>query len=223
MGIFLTKWHQFKAWLVDDKNTNVWKIQEHIQNGSCQKPTSHVPLYTRALVPLSTRMIEAKDIVRRISKRELYKTVGHIECSGNQQISLDNAQMNLQNIVGSDSRLDRNDMAILRKRVSCGMGRKNPVEKVLFIDKRGKTRTFTSELLRKNLPRELSTVTYIFVVKKIIGFHGLGMDSRNWLKPKHVSPTVGNKFMECSFGTLLLGTWALKEEISSQKIILKRK
>ena len=46
-----------------------------------------------------TRMIEARDIVRRISKRELYKTVGHIECSGNQQISLENAQMNLQKIV----------------------------------------------------------------------------------------------------------------------------
>ena len=118
-------------------------------------------------VSFDPRMTEARDIVRRISKRELYKTVGQIECSGNQQISLEDVQTNLQTIVESDSSLDRNDMAILRKRVTCGMGRKNPVEKVLFFDKRGQTRTFTSELLRKNLPRELSTVTYIFVVKKI--------------------------------------------------------
>ena len=113
-----------------------------------------------------SRMTEAKDIVKRISKRKLYKTVGQIECSGNQQISLEEAQRNLQEIVESDPRLDKNDLAILRKRVTCGMGRNNPVEKVLFIDKRGKTRTFTSELLRKNLPRELSTVSHIFVVKK---------------------------------------------------------
>ena len=116
---------------------------------------------------LDSRMTEARHIVRRISKRELYKTVGQIECSGNQQISLEDAQINLVKIVESDSRLNKNDIAILRKRVTCGMGRKNPVEKILFIDKRGKTRTFTSEILRKNLPRELSTVTHIFVVKKI--------------------------------------------------------
>ena len=110
-------------------------------------------------------MTEAKEIVKRIVTRELYKTVGQIECSGSQQISLEDVQ-NLQKIVESDSSLDKNDIAILRKRITCGMGGKNPVEKVLFIDKRGKTRSFTSELLRKNLPRELSTVTHIFVVKK---------------------------------------------------------
>ena len=75
ISFFLKKWHQFKAWLADDNNTNVWKIQEHIQNGSCQKPTSHVPLYTRALVPLSTRMIEAK----RAKQSELIKTIKGIQ------------------------------------------------------------------------------------------------------------------------------------------------
>ena len=83
IGTFLTKWHQFKAWLVDDKNTNVWKIQEHIQNGSCQKPTSHVPLYTRALVPLSTRMIEAK----RAKQSELIKTIRGIQKQNDRKLN----------------------------------------------------------------------------------------------------------------------------------------
>ena len=74
-----------------------------------------------------------------------------------------------QIIEGLDVGLQVEDVAILRKRVTCGMGRSNPVEKVIYVDKRGKSRTFTSELLRKNLPRELSSETYIFVVKKIDG------------------------------------------------------
>ena len=93
-----------------------------------------------------------------------------IESSSQALMPLEDTKTRLDQIIEElDAGLQVEDVAILRKRVTCGMGRSNPVEKVIYVDKRGKSRTFTSELLRKNLPRELSSETYIFVVKKIDG------------------------------------------------------
>lgn len=116
------------------------------------------------------KMEDAQTILRRIAKRQLYKVVGQIESSSQALMPLEDTKTRLDQIIEElDAGLQVEDVAILRKRVTCGMGRSNPVEKVIYVDKRGKSRTFTSELLRKNLPRELSSETYIFVVKKIDG------------------------------------------------------
>ena len=48
-----------------------------------------------------------------------------------------------------------------------GMGNKNPIEKILFFDKKGRPLALNSDLLRKDLPREMSSETYFFLVKKI--------------------------------------------------------
>ena len=62
---FERKWHQFKAYLADDKTAEVWSIKEHqhCQGEHCEnncKNTPRVPSYTRALAQLTTDMMKAK-------------------------------------------------------------------------------------------------------------------------------------------------------------------
>jgi len=47
-----------------------------------------------------------------------------------------------------------------------GMGSINPVENVLFFDKKGKTRAFNSDQLKQVLPREVNSETLFFVSRR---------------------------------------------------------
>ena len=107
----------------------------------------------------------ARTIISNIIKRNLYKSVGVIEASGDAKLELDETKEELKQI-SQDMELDEDEMTILRKRVNMGMGQKNPVEKMLFYGKNGKTKTFTSDHLRKGLPREFSSETYFVVSKR---------------------------------------------------------
>lgn len=110
-------------------------------------------------------LTNAQSTIKNIIKRKLYKKVGTVEGSGGFPIPLDVARKELDRIV-ERSDLDNNGMTILRKRVNMGMGDKNPVERMLFFGKNGKTKTFTSDQLRKGLPREFNSETYLFICRE---------------------------------------------------------
>ena len=58
------------------------------------------------------------------------------------------------------------DLAIIRKRINMGMGNTNPVENVLFFDKKGRTRGFSSEELRQVMPREVNSEALMIVCRR---------------------------------------------------------
>jgi len=58
------------------------------------------------------------------------------------------------------------DIAVVRKKISMGMGNKNPVENVVFFDKKARTTSFDADQLRQALPKEVNSETLLVICKK---------------------------------------------------------
>jgi len=107
-----------------------------------------------------------RSLLTRITKRNLYKLV-RLTDSVNAPVSFSNLQETLEEIIESSGTiLQPGDLTILRKRVNMGMGNSNPVEKVSFFNKRGGTVVFTSDQLRRDLPRDFSSQTFLLVCRR---------------------------------------------------------
>ena len=110
-------------------------------------------------------LANTRAILYRIATRKLYKLVALID-SVNTSVDFKGLQRTLKEVTESSSSLNSVDLTILRKRVNMGMGNNNPVEKVSFFDKRGGTVVFTSDQLRKDLPKDFSSQSLLLVCKK---------------------------------------------------------
>merc|ERR1719158_471405 len=109
----------------------------------------------------------SQDIYKRILRRNFYRPVGSINFNGAAHIPLDVARQSLQTLAAdSNFGIDPADLVVLRKRINMGMGDKNPIEKILFFDKEGRPRVFSSDDLRRDMPRDLNCETYFVLVKK---------------------------------------------------------
>jgi len=106
-----------------------------------------------------------RNLLTRITTRNLYKLVA-VTDSVSTSVTFKDLQTTLEEVLQSYSNLVSGDLTILRKRVNMGMGNSNPVEKVSFFDKRGGTVVFTSDQLRKDLPRDFSYQSLLLVCKK---------------------------------------------------------
>lgn len=114
----------------------------------------------------SPELAKTRSILTRITKRNLYKLV-RLTDSVNEPVSFKDLQQTLEEIVDAQGTiLQRGDLTILRKRVNMGMGNSNPVEKVSFFNKRGGTVVFTSDQLRRDLPRDFSSQTFLLVCRR---------------------------------------------------------
>jgi len=110
----------------------------------------------------------SKDILKRIVRRQLYKQIGYIDFNGAAHISLDVARQSLRTLAADPKfGMDPDDLVVLRKRINMGMGNKNPIEKILLFDKKGRPQVLNCEELRRDMPREMSSETYFVLVKKI--------------------------------------------------------
>jgi len=113
-------------------------------------------------------MEEAKQILNKISKRQLYKLVGVVEYCGELGVKVKEAEEDLRKVIkdNTDTVLKDTDLAVIKKKINMGMGNTNPVENVLFFDKKGRTRGFTSEQLRQVLPREVNSEALMVVCRR---------------------------------------------------------
>jgi len=110
----------------------------------------------------------SRDILERIIRRKLYKQVGRIDFNGAAHMSLDVARQSLRTLADDPKfGMDPDDLVVLRKRINMGMGNKNPIEKILLFDKKGRPQVLNCEELRRDMPREMSSETYFVLVKKI--------------------------------------------------------
>ena len=72
LNFFVRKWHQFKAYLADEHNAEVWIIKEHeTRQGENCKRSKKLPSYTRSLAQLTTNMMKAK----KAKQNELIKII----------------------------------------------------------------------------------------------------------------------------------------------------
>jgi len=125
--------------------------------------------FTRSIqFSLAPNLEESKMILDKISKRQLYKLIGYVEFCGEIGIKQKEAEADLASIINenTDMSLDSKDLAVIKKKVNMGMGNKNPVEKVLFFDKKGRTKSFNSDQLRQVLPREVNSETLMVVSRR---------------------------------------------------------
>ena len=114
----------------------------------------------------SPELAMTRSILTRITKRNLYKLV-RLTDSVNDSVSFKDLQQTLKEIVESQGTfLQPGDLTILGKRVNMGMGNSNPVEKVTFFNKRGGTVVFTSDQLRRDLPRDFSSQSFLLVCRR---------------------------------------------------------
>ena len=114
----------------------------------------------------SPELANTRSILSRIAKRNLYKLV-RLTDSVNDPVSFKDLQQKLEEIIDAQGTiLQRGDLTILRKRVNMGMGNSNPVEKVTFFNKRGGTVVFTSDQLRRDLPRDFSSQSFLLVCRR---------------------------------------------------------
>ena len=115
---------------------------------------------------LSPELANTRHLLARITTRDLYKLVGFTDL-GNASVPVKDLHTRLEEIIESHaSNLKAGDITILRKRVNMGMGNSNPVEKVSFFDKRGETKVFNSDQLRRDLPRDFSSQCFLMVCRK---------------------------------------------------------
>ena len=114
----------------------------------------------------SPELATTRRILTRITKRNLYKLV-RLTDSVAAPVSFTDLQQKLKEIIESSGTvIQPGDLTILRKRVNMGMGNSNPVEKVSFFNKRGGTVVFTSDQLRRDLPRDFSSQTFLLVCRQ---------------------------------------------------------
>jgi len=90
-------------------------------------------------------LAEARDLIKRIIERKLYKIIGRVSAKDGANMSdrMEQLQASLKEKIEEEGRLlTPSDMCIKLKRISSGFGRKNPVEKVLFINPKGKCKRY---------------------------------------------------------------------------------
>jgi len=114
---------------------------------------------------------KAKELLNRIVKRQLYKLVGCVEYCGEIGVKVKEAEDEIVKIIKEkkkceESALEEDDLAVIRKRINMGMGNTNPVENVLFFDKKGRTRLFNSDQLRQVLPSEVNSEALMVVCRR---------------------------------------------------------
>ena len=113
-------------------------------------------------------MEQAKQILNKIAKRQLYKLVGYVEYCGEIGIKVKEAEEDLAKVIKEqdETSLKDADLAVIKKKINMGMGSTNPVENVLFFDKKGRTRGFNSDQLRQVLPKEVTSEALMVVCRR---------------------------------------------------------
>jgi HD superfamily phosphohydrolase len=109
----------------------------------------------------------AQQIIHRISTRKLYPIVGWVRNRGTiisrnmkeHRISL------IKAVEKAEGSLVPADLVLSLKRISCGQEDENPLEKVLFVDSKGRSRNYSTKYLKENMPAEKETV-YVMLRKE---------------------------------------------------------
>ena len=108
------------------------------------------------------QMQEAKQILMRIIKRELYKSVGKIEFCGEIGATAE-FKINAEEVDG----MHMNELILINKSVNMGGDKKiNPVKNVQFIDKAGDNVKFNDNQLKQGLPPQVNYEELIIVSKR---------------------------------------------------------
>ncbi|XP_023347596.1 deoxynucleoside triphosphate triphosphohydrolase SAMHD1 [Eurytemora carolleeae] len=105
----------------------------------------------------------ARQIIHRISTRKLYKVVGLVGRSGShisQKFNEHQVSLN-EFLLRANGSLSPEDLTLSLKRITSGLGRQNPVEKVLFVNSKGQSRNYSSKYLKEIMPVEKETLLVI--------------------------------------------------------------
>jgi len=64
-------------------------------------------------------------------------------------------------VLRANGSLSPEDLTLSLKRITSGLGRQNPVEKVLFVNSKGQSRNYSSKYLKEIMPVEKETLLVI--------------------------------------------------------------
>ena len=108
------------------------------------------------------QMQEAKQIIMRIIRRELYKPVGRVEFCGKigapAEFTIDAKEEDV---------MKKNELILIKKSVNMGGDKKiNPVKNVQFIDKAGDLVEFNDNQLKQGLPPQVNYEELMIVSKR---------------------------------------------------------
>lgn len=103
---------------------------------------------------------QARHIIRRLATRNLYPIIGSVQCRGESVSGKleEYAESLKERIVEEGESLAPTDLVISFKKITSGLGRKNPVERVLFVDSRGKCINYNSKYLKQMMNIEEETI-----------------------------------------------------------------
>jgi len=107
----------------------------------------------------------ARDIIHRLATRNLYPIIGSIQCRG-ESVSgkLDEYAESLEERIREEGvNLGPSDLVISFKKITSGLGRKNPVERVLFVDSRGKCVNYNTKYMK---PNNIEEETILVMLRK---------------------------------------------------------
>jgi len=65
-------------------------------------------------------------------------------------------------VLRANGSLSPEDLTLSLKRITSGLGRQNPVEKVLFVNSKGQSRNYSSKYLKEIMPVEKETLPQNF-------------------------------------------------------------
>ena len=167
---------QVDAWILADKH-----IQVRGQNGqifsmseACQDIIAHEKLtddvFSRIIYCDSDHpdMVQAKEIIHRILKRDFYQSLGSIKLKTghplrNQGIGIEESLREF--FLKSGSNLG-SEVSVIQSKVTMGMGDRNPIHKVMFYDKFDQIVNDVNSLnITQYLPDFLNFETYFVICK----------------------------------------------------------
>lgn len=131
---------------------------------ACDDPFTHMQLSDEFIIKtiqhsFKPELQPARSILNRIIKRNFYEHVGTIDYCGKFEKTTKEMEEDLREKMTRQGE----DIAVVKRTIDMGMGRSNPVERILFFTKELRTRAFNSNELRKMMPEETRNET-VYVV-----------------------------------------------------------
>lgn len=121
-------------------------------------------LFEEMQYSISDNLLKAREICNRIVCRKLYKHVGTLRCKGlelNPKLPMLKDHL-LEKVKNEGKLVQVGDLSLVLKSVNSGMGRDNPVEKVLFLNSKGKCTDYNSKYLKEMMSIEEEEV-FVFL------------------------------------------------------------
>jgi len=128
-----------------DRQGNHVRLSEACKDMYVYQQLSDQYLFNTLQFSRDDNLAEARDLIKQIIERKLYKIIGRVNAKEGVNMSdrMEEFQASLKEKIEEEGRLlTPSDMCLKLKRISSGFGRKNPVEKVLFVNPKGKCKRY---------------------------------------------------------------------------------